>query len=148
MYYTFLEKSELKNITLDEQVKSLESKMIEFLESQTGDDELDKALELYYELEMYFRIMERDGVNIDEMCEGIIKENIKKDYYTNNDNVKLKPCPFCGNEDVCVENDFEIEGLLFDDRRGTCAVTCKNCGARGGYRREGEDAMLAWGIIE
>lgn len=56
---------------------------------------------------------------------------------------KLKPCPFCGEE-----QDSTTQGLLFD--AGLCMghiyfhVECAQCGARGPDGDSKEDAAEMW----
>lgn len=53
---------------------------------------------------------------------------------------ELKPCPFCGSEDLIVLCDDKIFGY-YHVQEGTY-VHCNNCKAQGPY--VGEDAETAW----
>lgn len=61
---------------------------------------------------------------------------------------ELKKCPFCGNIDVFVAQDWEIEGNNPEDGSGYYAVICDyrkgGCGASGGYRETIDEAQIAW----
>lgn len=46
---------------------------------------------------------------------------------------KLKPCPFCGSDDVVVEETY-----------ASGYVRCRGCGAEGGFRYSHEEAAAAW----
>jgi Lar family restriction alleviation protein len=52
------------------------------------------------------------------------------------DEVELKPCPFCGSEQVTTAPDHEFGGTTWD-------VICKACGARVSSDLE-EQAIAAW----
>lgn len=43
---------------------------------------------------------------------------------------ELKPCPFCGFEDVCLDGD-EWEHINGEDGYVECFVYCPRCGAHG-----------------
>ena len=47
--------------------------------------------------------------------------------------IKLKPCPFCGSDDVVVEETY-TSGY----------VRCRDCGAEGGFRYSHDEAVAAW----
>ena len=59
--------------------------------------------------------------------------------------IELKPCPFCGKEDLFVGTDHEID---LDLLSGMFAVCCDfqngGCGACSGYRDTKEEAIEAW----
>ena len=46
---------------------------------------------------------------------------------------ELKPCPFCGSDDVVVE-ETDTSGY----------VRCRGCGAEGGLRYSHDEAAAAW----
>jgi Lar family restriction alleviation protein len=50
---------------------------------------------------------------------------------------KLKPCPFCGNEDITIT---EIDELY----QTVCSVIRKGCGAASGYQYSRDKAINAW----
>lgn len=50
---------------------------------------------------------------------------------------KLKPCPFCGNEDITIT---EIDGLY----QAVCSVMLKGCGAATGYQYSIDKAIKEW----
>ncbi len=47
--------------------------------------------------------------------------------------IKLKPCPFCGGNDVVAEETY-TSGY----------VRCRGCGAEGGFRYSHDEAVAAW----
>ena len=47
--------------------------------------------------------------------------------------IKLKPCPFCGGNDVVAEETY-MSGY----------VRCRGCGAEGGFRYSHDEAVAAW----
>lgn len=49
------------------------------------------------------------------------------------DEIKLKPCPFCGSNDVTVEETY-----------ASGYVRCRSCGAEGGFRYSHDEAAAAW----
>lgn len=59
---------------------------------------------------------------------------------------KLKPCPFCGGENLLVGTAREIEVDCGDD--DSFAVCCNyrkgGCGAVSGYRDSKKEAIEAW----
>ena len=61
---------------------------------------------------------------------------------------ELKKCPFCGNTNICVMMDWEIEGRDESDGAGFYSVVCNylngGCGACGGYRETKDEAIIAW----
>lgn len=50
---------------------------------------------------------------------------------------ELKPCPFCGNEDITI---IEIDGLY----QTVCSVIRKGCGAASGYQYSRDKAIKEW----
>ena len=57
----------------------------------------------------------------------------------------IKPCPFCGNKEP--ELTRESQGMHFDLGTGyivRCNFLKGGCGARGGSRNTGEEAIIAW----
>lgn len=46
---------------------------------------------------------------------------------------KLKPCPFCGSNDVTLEETYE-----------SGYVRCRSCGAESGFRYSHDEAAAAW----
>ena len=53
---------------------------------------------------------------------------------------KLKPCPFCGGEDVDLLENIEIQGVK------VCFVNCKSCQANGTMylTSKKREAIAAW----
>ena len=53
---------------------------------------------------------------------------------------KLKPCPFCGSEDVKLLEEVEIQGVL------ACFVNCRSCNACGSMflTSKKKEAIAAW----
>lgn len=49
------------------------------------------------------------------------------------DEIKLKPCPFCGSDDV-----------VLDETYTSGYVRCRVCGAEGGLRYSHDEAAAAW----
>lgn len=49
------------------------------------------------------------------------------------DEIKLKPCPFCGSDDV-----------VLDETYTSGYVRCRVCGAEGGLRDSHDEAAAAW----
>lgn len=54
--------------------------------------------------------------------------------------VKLKPCPFCGGDDLLT---FQYPYKRKPGLRG-CFIKCKTCGASSGNYETIEDALKAW----
>jgi Lar family restriction alleviation protein len=50
---------------------------------------------------------------------------------------ELKPCPFCGSEDI----EIDCAGYLDDSDHW---VICQDCGAASGIIKEASDAIEAW----
>lgn len=47
--------------------------------------------------------------------------------------IKLKPCPFCGSKDVVVDEEYPSR-----------YVRCRGCGVEGGLRDSRDEAAAAW----
>lgn len=66
--------------------------------------------------------------------------------------IKLKPCPFCGNEKIEILTDNEINGL--DDFNSNynehpyflacCSTYVNDCGATGGEGKSVQEAIDKW----
>lgn len=51
--------------------------------------------------------------------------------------VKLKPCPFCGNRETTIIQDYNKPVLQWE-------IQCVRCGCGVGYYKTQEDAIAAW----
>lgn len=66
--------------------------------------------------------------------------------------IKLKPCPFCGNEKIAILTDNEVNGLdEFDSNYSEnpyflacCSAYVNGCGATGGEGRTEQEAANKW----
>ncbi len=66
-----------------------------------------------------------------------IPERVTIDFEPN-----LKPCPFCGNKDVCHNTENHCFG--HGDYRELHYATCKSCGVSAGGFMTGEKLEAAW----
>ena len=53
--------------------------------------------------------------------------------------IKLKPCPFCGNEKIAILTDSENPYFL-----ACCSAYVNGCGATGGEGRTVQEAADKW----
>jgi hypothetical protein len=81
MNYSFPPTKWIRTATADKQIKHVSSEMIEVLTSENGAHELEEALDLYHSLETYFRICERDGIDINKYRQMVQAKNEARGYY-------------------------------------------------------------------
>jgi len=66
----------------NEQIEHIMSEIAEFECSASGSNhEIEEAIDLYHSLETFFRILERDGVNMDNHFDNVLKKNEARGYY-------------------------------------------------------------------
>lgn len=53
---------------------------------------------------------------------------------------KLEPCPFCGGQDITIENDTAMDDIISFD----FYVVCHSCDSSTGAYRTRTEAVAAW----
>ena len=76
---------EIKFVRLNSPSEQWEHVLSEFKEVKTAkhpDDALMEKVDLFHSLETYFRILERQGVDVQKLFQKTVQKNLKRRYYS------------------------------------------------------------------
>lgn len=89
--YSFPATKWVKMAKASEQKDHVISEFIEMLTADTQLKKLEEAIDLYHSLETYFRILERDGIDIPGHFKNVYEKNEARGYYENLDTKTAEP---------------------------------------------------------
>lgn len=81
MNYTFPATKFVEENTIDLQVEHVRSEFFEFFYEPNLDKKIEEAIDLYHSLETLFRIMEKEGFDIEKAFEAVKQKNQVRGYY-------------------------------------------------------------------
>lgn len=81
MSYTFPATKFVEENTIDLQVEHVRSEFFEFFYETDIEKKIEEAIDLYHSLETLFRIMEKEGFDIEKAFEAVKQKNQARGYY-------------------------------------------------------------------